>query len=119
MAHTETGTRRDAVRVEPVLGSSRLARSSSSDLTSDLPRTFRKAPEPREEISEHDELPRTIVAGVRMPFWRLALFFLKAVVAAIPALVLLGVILFFMGQALEAFFPDLVKLKILIYAPPA
>ena len=49
-----------------------------------------------------------------VPFLHLMTFFLKSVVAAIPALILLTVILWFFGQALQTFFPDLVKLKILI-----
>ena len=49
-----------------------------------------------------------------VPFFHLMRFFLKAVVAAIPALILLSVILWLFGHALQAFFPDLVKLKILI-----
>lgn len=61
-----------------------------------------------------------IPAAVRrfdVPFLRLALFFMKAVLAAIPALILLGAILFFMGKGLEAYFPELVRMKILITFP--
>lgn len=49
-----------------------------------------------------------------VPFLHLVTFFLKAVVAAIPALILLTVILWFAGAALQAVFPELVKMKILI-----
>jgi hypothetical protein len=52
-----------------------------------------------------------------VPFLHLVTFFLKAVLAAIPALFLLGVILWFAGAALQGFFPDLVKMKILISFP--
>ncbi|MEQ1652282.1 MAG: hypothetical protein ABL897_07335 [Hyphomicrobium sp.] len=52
-----------------------------------------------------------------VPFFHLAGFFLKAVLAAIPALILLTVILWFAGSALQALFPDLVKMKILISFP--
>jgi hypothetical protein len=52
-----------------------------------------------------------------VPFIHLMTFFLKAVLAAIPALILLGVILWFAGSALQAVFPDLVKMKILISFP--
>ncbi len=49
-----------------------------------------------------------------VPFLHLVTFFLKAVIAAIPALILLTVILWFAGSALQTYFPDLVKMKILI-----
>ncbi len=52
-----------------------------------------------------------------VPFLRLVAFFLKAVLAAIPALMLLGVILFFAGKGLEAYFPELVRMKIMITFP--
>lgn len=52
-----------------------------------------------------------------VPFLHLVGFFLKAVVAAIPALILLTVILWFAGSALEAMFPEFVKMKILISFP--
>lgn len=52
-----------------------------------------------------------------VPFVQLAAFFLKAVLAAIPAFVLLGVILYFAGKGLEAYFPELVRMKILITFP--
>ncbi len=54
-----------------------------------------------------------------VPFLRLAGFFLKAVLAAIPAILLLGVILYFAGKGLEAYFPELVRMKILITFPSA
>lgn len=52
-----------------------------------------------------------------VPFFHLVGFFLKAVLAAIPALILLTVILWFAGSALQSLFPDLVKMKILISFP--
>ncbi len=52
-----------------------------------------------------------------VPFVHLMTFFLKAVVAAIPALILLITLLWFAGSALQTFFPDLVKMKILISFP--
>jgi hypothetical protein len=58
-----------------------------------------------------------IAATVRafdVPFMRLVTFFLKAVVAAIPAILLLGVVLWFVGTGLEMVFPQLIKMKILI-----
>jgi hypothetical protein len=49
-----------------------------------------------------------------VPFLHLVRFYLKAVFAAIPALLLLGVVLWVLGHGLQMFFPELVKLKILI-----
>lgn len=52
-----------------------------------------------------------------VPFLHLVSFFLKAVIAAIPALFLLAVILWVAGAGLQALYPDLVKMKILISFP--
>lgn len=52
-----------------------------------------------------------------MSFSRLVAFFVKAVFAAIPALLIFMALLWLLGHGLQAFFPDLVKLKILIYMP--
>lgn len=57
------------------------------------------------------------VQRFEVPFLHLVMFFLKAVLAAIPALILLTVILWFAGSALQALFPELVKMKILISLP--
>jgi hypothetical protein len=61
-----------------------------------------------------------IAASVRrfdVSFIHLMMFFIKAVLAAIPALILLGAILYFAGRGLEAYFPDLVRMKVLITFP--
>lgn len=63
-----------------------------------------------------DPLPAA-VQRFDVPFLRLVAFFLKAVLAAIPALILLGAILYFAGKGLEAYFPELVRMKILITFP--
>ena len=58
-----------------------------------------------------------IAATVRafdVPFARLVTFFLKAALAAVPGVLLLGVILWFVGAGLELAFPQLIKMKILI-----
>lgn len=52
-----------------------------------------------------------------VPFLHLVTFFLKAVLAAIPALFLLAAILWVAGAGLQALYPDLVKMKILISFP--
>lgn len=69
------------------------------------------------ESSIHDMPFPASVRRFDVPFVHLMVFFLKAVIAAIPALVLLGVILWFGGQLLESVFPELVKAKILITFP--
>ncbi|MDX2309225.1 MAG: hypothetical protein NW216_13365 [Hyphomicrobium sp.] len=58
-----------------------------------------------------------VVKAVQIPFLSLMGFFIKAVFAAIPALIILGVLLWGAGQALQAYFPELVKMKILISFP--
>lgn len=66
----------------------------------------------------NDEQP--VPASIRrfdVPFVDLATFFLKAVIASIPALFLLGAILWVAGMALETLFPALIKMKILISFP--
>ncbi len=57
------------------------------------------------------------VRGIDVPFTQLVLFFLKAVVAAIPALIVLTAILWVFGAVLEMVFPWLIKMKILISFP--
>ncbi len=74
--------------------------------------------DPTEQPAEITDMP--FPASVRrfdVPFLHLMTFFLKAVLAAIPALFLLIAILWFAGSALQTFFPDLVKMKILISFP--
>lgn len=57
------------------------------------------------------------VTGLEIPFVRLMTFFLKAVFAAIPALILLTAVLWGAGHLLRLYFPELVKMQILIYFP--
>jgi len=105
----------------------------------DLPRTIRREREARERqarerqaataptapLLNHDAAaalevplpPRVSVVAVDMPFAKLAMFFMRAVFAAIPALVLLTAILWVFGHTLQLFFPQLLKMKILIYMP--
>lgn len=112
----------------------------ADDGPDDLPRTFRREREAREAAARERQSsglsadPRTApdttydapadtppvpaaVTRFDVPFLSLVGFFLKAVLAAIPAIILLGVILWFGGQLLETFFPELIKMKILISFP--
>jgi hypothetical protein len=117
--------------------------SADADLD-DLPRTLRREHEararearerqrgeagkgdlsgyaPRDDAYEGaqflDEPPAATVTRIDVPFMRLVFFFLKAVVAAIPALILLTAILWAGGQLVETFYPDIIKMKILISFP--
>jgi hypothetical protein len=105
----------------------------------DLPRTLRRERAARErearerETSQDERLasltplahhemvvmaaPAATVTGFEVPFLRLMAFFVKAVFAAIPALVLLTLLLWALGRALEAVFPQLLAMKIMIYVP--
>ncbi len=58
-----------------------------------------------------------VVSAIEIPFARLVAFFLKAIFAAIPAILVLGIILWAFGQLLSAYFPWLLKMKILITFP--
>lgn len=65
-----------------------------------------------------EDLPYpAVVRAFDVPFFNMVYFLLKAVVAGIPALILLTVILWFFGIILQAVFPDLVKMKILLSFP--
>ncbi len=55
-----------------------------------------------------------VVRRIDVPFVHLVTFFLKAVLAAIPALILLTALLWLFGHMVQMFFPDLIKMKILI-----
>lgn len=54
------------------------------------------------------------VTRLKIPFLHLVVFFLKAVLAAIPAMILLTVLLWGMGQGLKAFFPDFRHFEIIV-----
>jgi hypothetical protein len=106
----------------------------------DLPRTLRREKEARQrealgrsmdgpayrapETPVFDVEPRAphadegvTVALLKIPFFELMLFFIKAVFAAIPALFLLGVLLWVAGDVLMAYFPELVKMQIIFKIP--
>jgi hypothetical protein len=110
----------------------------------DLPRTIRREREARERearerqarereaaaaasvpLIEHEGAygalasPPATVTDIDVPFFRLMTFFIKAVFAAIPALLVLTALLWLLGQGLQSFFPQLLKMKIdvQIYSP--
>lgn len=87
-----------------------------------LPRAFRADPTlhvPRDDSASEiaPDYPAATVKRLDIPFLHLMAFFLKAVVAAVPALILLGAILWGMGQALKVLFPWLLKMQIFIQFP--
>lgn len=117
---------------------------SADEGSDDLPRTFRREREARqraarekeekaraatlthdfgmsdERASRHfaaDGAAGTVVTRFDVPFFHLMLFSIKAVLAAIPAMLLLGVLLWIAGAVLKAYFPELVHMQILINFP--
>lgn len=61
--------------------------------------------------------PAATVKRLEVPFLHMMAFFLKAVVAAIPALILLTAIMWGMGQVIKIFFPWLLQAQIFIQFP--
>ena len=112
-------------------------------LDEDLPRTFRREREAREREAREREAhardadiiepaflrreashqPRRLVGEppgeglLQIDFLRLMAFFIKAVFAAIPAILILAVLLWLGGQALATFFPQLPRMQIFIHFP--
>lgn len=58
-----------------------------------------------------------VVTGFDVPFLHLVRFFIKAVFAAVPALIILGVMLWFAGAALKSAYPGLVHTEVVIRVP--
>jgi len=108
----------------------------------DLPRTLRREKEARErEARERDpavhtasqdsmaphysdfydgqgyETDEVSVRYLQIPFFHLMIFFIKATFAAIPALIILGAMLYGAGQILKIYFPWLIQAEILIRLP--
>lgn len=94
----------------------REARERDATLSAPPPRYLgRDDPYARPAVS--DDPVAAAVTRFDVPFMRLVLFFFKAVFAAIPALIVLGVMLWFAGHILQTQFPELIKMKILITFP--
>jgi hypothetical protein len=110
--------------------------------TDDLPRTLRREREAREreqrereekarkatltydfgvsdgprDLPAYSAAPATVVR-YNVPFFHLMGFFMKAVLAAVPALILLGTILWFAGAVLKALYPELIHTEVIIRIP--
>jgi hypothetical protein len=74
-------------------------------------------PEHDGRLDVDEPYPAATVKRFDVPFFHMMAFYLKAVVAAIPALILLTAILWGMGQAIKVFFPWLLKAQIFIQFP--
>jgi hypothetical protein len=112
----------------------------------DLPRTLRREREARERAKREEETRKRnatlthdydanqrsavadlpahlhgyaggVVTCFDVPFFHLMRFFIKAVFAAIPALIILGVLLWFAGVALKHTYPGLVHTEVIIRVP--
>lgn len=63
-----------------------------------------------------DPAPAT-VRTFDVPFFHLMFFCIKAVFAAIPAVIILGLLIWLSGEFLTSYFPELLKMKIIIQLP--
>lgn len=61
-----------------------------------------------------DEPQAAVVTAFNVPFFRLMMFLIKCVLAGIPAMLLLTVLLWGMGQALKAYAPELRHFQVII-----
>lgn len=84
-----------------------------------LTHDFGVSDERREKALSIDAPSGTSVTRFDVPFGHLMMFSIKVVLAAIPALFLLGTLLWFAGVLLKAYFPELVHMQILITFPKA
>ncbi len=104
-----------------------MAESAFSHPDDDLPRTLRRERDARQRAAAQPsyatpsramalDMPADGVAVTRfdVPFFRLAWFLMKCVIAGLPAIALLGAVLFGIGKVLETYFPWLLKMKIAI-----
>ena len=107
--------------------------SLSMTADDDLPRTIRRERDAREREAreraavvatgptalERDGFaaPAATVTDFDVPFTKLMMFFIKAVFAAIPALLLLTIMLWLFGKGLETVYPQILGMKIQIYIP--
>lgn len=57
------------------------------------------------------------VTRLNVPMRSLMIFFMKAVFAALPALLVLMIVLWTIGEVLQRYFPWLLKMRILIQFP--
>ena len=92
-------------------------RAGAASSISHLDTDYRGGEFPSHPTSPPGEYPLTTVSRLQIPFLHMVGFFLKAVVAAIPALLLLTLILWAGGQFAKHFMPWLVQAQINITFP--
>lgn len=63
------------------------------------------------------QTPPVTVTRFQVPFLHMVVYFLKAALAAIPAMLLLGAIFWVLGTLAQSYIPALVKMRILITFP--
>ena len=80
------------------------------------PSIYASEPAPSYDGASRDGESMT-VTRFKVPFFSLMGFFIKCVFAAIPALIILIAMLYGLGIALQTYFPQLIKMKILISFP--
>ncbi len=80
------------------------------------PSIYVSEPAPAYDNTSRDTESMT-VTRFKVPFFSLMGFFIKCVFAAIPALIILIAMLYGLGIALQTYFPQLIKMKILISFP--
>jgi hypothetical protein len=87
--------------------------AGSDSYSASRPGAYPAGGEPR----DGDIYVPAIVRRFDVSFAHLAKFFLKAVLASIPAMILLTTILWFAGALVQSLFPALIKMRILIGFP--
>jgi len=68
-------------------------------------------------VADGDEMVDATVRRLKVPFFSLMGFLIKAVLAAVPALLILMAMLYGLGVTLQTYFPWLIKMKIVISFP--
>jgi hypothetical protein len=93
---------------------------ADTDRIDDLPRAFTYRRQRAQEEADAKRAPQAVPSFILdVSTGRLALFFMKCAVAAIPALVLLAAALWIAGVGLALLFPELLDVKITMPAPEA
>jgi hypothetical protein len=93
------------------------ARKRNATLTHDYDNNHRAAADDRAARAGEFAAGGGVVTGFDVPFLALMQFFIKAVFAAIPALIILAVMLWFAGAALKSAYPGLVHTEVVIRVP--
>ena len=107
-AESRASQRTSGLSHGPGLDQGRAAAHNYQSATADLAST----PEFAERVIADNG--KVTVGAFDVPFLHLVRFFVKAVFAAIPALIMLWVVLWGFGQLAQKFMPWLVKVRILV-----